>query len=135
MKIDLVCEGGGVKGIGLIGAVCCLEENGYTFERLAGTSAGAIVSSLLAVGYTGEELKDILFNLNFRDFCGKTHFSCMPRIGQAVSLFKNKGIISGSSIEKYFKSLFIAKGKTKFKDISVNGVSPLKIMVSNIPTK
>ena len=56
MKADIVCEGGGVKGIALLGAIYYLEEKGYTFQNFAGTSAGAIVSSLLAVGYTGKEL-------------------------------------------------------------------------------
>ena len=50
-RADAVFEGGGVKGIGLVGAVSEIEKAGYTFENLAGTSAGAIVASLLAVGY------------------------------------------------------------------------------------
>ena len=41
---DLVLEGGGVKGIGLVGAISVLEEHGYVFHRVAGTSAGAIVA-------------------------------------------------------------------------------------------
>ena len=39
-KADLVLEGGGVKGLGLVGAVLELMREGYTFPRLAGTSAG-----------------------------------------------------------------------------------------------
>ena len=41
--VNLVLEGGGVKGIGLVGAISVLEEHGFTFVRVAGTSAGAIV--------------------------------------------------------------------------------------------
>ena len=59
-KIDAVFEGGGVKGIGLVGAVSEIEMAGYAFENLAGTSAGAIVSSLLAVGYKSAEIKSDL---------------------------------------------------------------------------
>ncbi len=47
-KADLVLEGGGVKGIGLVGAVLALSEKGYVFPRVAGTSAGAIVACLIA---------------------------------------------------------------------------------------
>ena len=61
---DLVCEGGGIKGIALLGAIYYLNEQGYEFKKIAGTSAGAIVASLLAVGYKGNELKDILNNYN-----------------------------------------------------------------------
>ena len=48
MFADLVLEGGGVKGIALVGAISVLEERGYEFRRVAGTSAGAIVGSLVA---------------------------------------------------------------------------------------
>lgn len=59
-RVDAVFEGGGVKGIGLVGAAAVVEENGYTWDNLAGTSTGAIVASLLAAGYTAAELKDII---------------------------------------------------------------------------
>ena len=39
-------EDGGVKGIALVGAIEVLEEAGYLFEHVAGTSAGAIVGAL-----------------------------------------------------------------------------------------
>lgn len=45
-RVDLVCEGGGVRGIALVGAVSVLEERGYHFHNIAGTSAGAIVATL-----------------------------------------------------------------------------------------
>ena len=51
LKADAVFEGGGVKGIGLVGAVAFAEEKGYRWVNLAGTSAGAIVAALLAAGY------------------------------------------------------------------------------------
>ena len=51
-KADLVLEGGGVKGIGLLGAVLALADAGYTFPRVAGTSAGAIVTALVAAYQT-----------------------------------------------------------------------------------
>ena len=45
---DLALEGGGVKGIGIVGAVSVLAEAGYRFARVAGTSAGAIAAALIA---------------------------------------------------------------------------------------
>ncbi len=71
MKIDVVFEGGGVKGIGLIGAICCFEDYGYEFNMLAGTSAGSIIAALLAVGYTGRELKSIMLELDYNMFFKK----------------------------------------------------------------
>lgn len=64
-KVNLVLEGGGVKGIGLVGAIAKLEEEGYTWNYIGGTSAGAIVATLLAVGYTGKDLYKIMSDLDF----------------------------------------------------------------------
>jgi predicted acylesterase/phospholipase RssA len=50
-------EGGGVKGIGLVGAVAVAEERGYQWVNVGGTSAGAIVAFLLAAGYSASEIK------------------------------------------------------------------------------
>src|SRR5580693_6491654 len=45
---DLVLSGGGVKGIGLIGAVVALMDAGYRIHRVSGTSAGSIVGAIVA---------------------------------------------------------------------------------------
>ena len=52
-----VFEGGGVRGIGHVGAACAMQEAGYQFTDLAGSSAGAIAAALLAAGYSCDELK------------------------------------------------------------------------------
>jgi len=46
--VNLVQQGGGVLGIALLGYTYVLERVGIRFAKLAGTSAGAINSSLLA---------------------------------------------------------------------------------------
>ncbi|MGH3784768.1 MAG: patatin-like phospholipase family protein [Pseudonocardiaceae bacterium] len=51
---DLVLEGGGVKGIGLAGAVITLSQAGYVFPRVGGTSAGAIVAALIGAYQTAD---------------------------------------------------------------------------------
>lgn len=132
---DLVCEGGGIKGIALLGAIYYLNEQGYEFKKIAGTSAGAIVASLLAVGYKGNELKDILFNIDFKKFMDKTPLGKIPIMGPLISILKNKGLFNGDVIENFLEEKFKAKGKTKFKDISIDGTSPLKIITSDITRK
>ncbi|MFU0825060.1 patatin-like phospholipase family protein [Clostridium sp.] len=135
MKIDAVFEGGGVKGIALVGAVCCLENRGYKFENLAGTSAGAIVAALLAAGYTGEELKDIILQVNYTKFLEKSildKFKITSYFDKIIGLLKDKGIYSGDPIEGYMEELLKKKGKVKFRDVSRNGKSYLKIIASDI---
>lgn len=135
MNADLVCEGGGVKGVALVGAVCRLEKEGYTFQKLAGTSAGAVVASLIAVGYKGREIMEILFQINFKSLIDKNKLTSIPLVGPIASLIKNKGLNSGNTIEEFLYEKFKAKGKTKFKDISINGISPLKIIAADITNK
>ena len=54
LTCDLVCEGGGVKGIGLAGAFETLEQAGYAPGHAAGTSAGAMSRPILErLGFRG----------------------------------------------------------------------------------
>ncbi len=61
-RADGVFEGGGVKGIAFAGAIAAAEKDGGVREwvNIAGTSAGAIVAALLAVGYDAAGLQRIL---------------------------------------------------------------------------
>ena len=135
MNADLVCEGGGVKGVALAGAITYLQEHGYEFKKIAGNSAGAIFASLVAVGYTGYELKEISFALDFKNFMDKTSLSKIPLAGPFLSIVKNKGIFKGDALEKFMEEKLKAKGKTQFKDISINGTSPLKIITADSTRK
>ena len=67
---NLVFEGGGVKGIAYVGALEVLAREGIleNIERVAGTSAGAMVAVLVALGYTPQEISDILWDINFKNF-------------------------------------------------------------------
>ena len=56
MTYDLVFEGGGAKGMVFVGACDEFFRRGHTFDRLLGTSAGAITATLLAAGYTPAEM-------------------------------------------------------------------------------
>ena len=60
MNYDLVFEGGGAKGMVFVGAMETFKEEGHTFGRLLGTSAGAITATLLAAGYSHQEMLDAL---------------------------------------------------------------------------
>src|SRR2546427_11861073 len=68
MFADLVLEGGGVKGIALVGAISVLEERGYGFRRVAGTSAGAIVAALAAAGMRAPDLSAVMGTVDYRRF-------------------------------------------------------------------
>ena len=55
-KVGVVLKGGGAKGFAHIGALKVLEEAGIPIDYIAGTSMGAIVGGLYAVGYDANKL-------------------------------------------------------------------------------
>lgn len=55
-KVGLVMSGGGAKGLAHIGVIKALEEETIPIDYVAGTSMGAIVASLYAMGYTPDEM-------------------------------------------------------------------------------
>lgn len=117
MKADAVFEGGGVKGIGLVGAVSVIEEAGYVFENIAGTSAGAIVGALLAVGYSAAEIKRELDQLNYSRFKDEGFLDNAGIIGKGLSIAFEYGIYEGDFFELWLGKLLQAKGKTTFGEI------------------
>ncbi len=71
-RADLVMQAGGVKGVAFAGAVAELGEAGFSFPRVAGTSAGAISAALVAaLQHAGEPLArmvDIAETMNLSKF-------------------------------------------------------------------
>ena len=98
---DAVFEGGGVKGIGLVGAVAVAEEKGYRWSNVAGTSAGAIVATLVAAGYTAAELKKVLDELDYNNFKDKGALDKVPVIGPVASVIFEKGIYEAKFFESW----------------------------------
>src|SRR3954452_18880938 len=91
LHADLVLEGGGVKGIALAGAVSMLEERGYRFRRVAGTSAGSLVGSLVAAGIRGDRLREMLQSVSLREFRDPPPFARFGPMGAFVSVLAYKG--------------------------------------------
>jgi predicted acylesterase/phospholipase RssA len=60
MNCDVVFEGGGAKGIALVGAWQEFQDRGYGHDRILGTSAGAIMAAFLTAGYSTQEMFDVL---------------------------------------------------------------------------
>ena len=116
-KADAVFEGGGVKGIGLVGAVAVAEEKGYHWENLAGTSAGAIVAALLAAGYRAAELKEVLQELDYNRFKDTSLLDRVPFAGPLASLVFEKGIYEGKFFENWMRGLLREKQVETFKDL------------------
>jgi len=65
-KVGLVLSGGGAKGISHIGVIKALEENNIPIDYIAGTSMGAIVGGMYAMGYNTDEMIEIIKSKDFK---------------------------------------------------------------------
>ena len=118
---DLVCEGGGVRGIGLVGAVDALAEGGYRFPRVAGSSAGAIVASLLAAlqvaGEPLSRLAEVMRSIDYRKFLDRSLIGRVPVIGGGLSLLVSDGVYRGAYLERLLAGLLGDLGVRTFGDL------------------
>lgn len=64
-RVGLVLSGGGAKGAAHIGVIKALEENNIPIDYITGTSIGAIVGSMYAMGYTPEEMLALMLSKEF----------------------------------------------------------------------
>ena len=113
-KADLVLEGGGVKGLGLVGAVLELQRQGYTFERLAGTSAGSIVAAFLAAGATADQLTAIMGRLDYRKVPDRAG---VPLVGEGLGLLGHSGAHPGNYVHGFVRDELEQLGVTTFADL------------------
>jgi NTE family protein len=125
LRINAVFEGGGVKGIAIVGAVYAAEQYGFKFNEVAGTSSGAIIASLLAAGYTSEELKHVILETPFKMFIQTRS----KWLGPTLRLFLKKGLYTGDPLERWIYQKLANKGVYTFSDLPTR---KLRIIASNI---
>lgn len=122
MRADLVLEGGGVKGIGLVGVVAALHDAGYRFDgpaRIAGTSAGAIAGALVAAGTPVAELDRILRGLDFRRFRDAGRLGRL-RTARAISLVRTLGLYRGDYLHRWVGEELEKQGVRTFGDLRID---------------
>jgi NTE family protein len=113
--VDLVFEGGGVKGIGLAGSFFELYERGYRPACVAGTSAGAITAALVAAGYSGDELKTLVLNdMHFPLFADRPRLHLLGPVGEAIDMLADRGLHSGEYFLNWIRERLEAKGISTF---------------------
>jgi predicted acylesterase/phospholipase RssA len=103
----LVFSGGSIKATSFAGALTVLNDKHIlkNIKGFAGTSAGSILASLLAVGYTAPEIKDILYGLDFK----KILTDNLNFIREGYNFIKNYGVCPGEELEKELGKLIKAK--------------------------
>ena len=64
-KVGVVLSGGGARGAAHIGVIKALEENNIPIDYITGTSVGAIVGSMYAMGYSPDEILELMLSDEF----------------------------------------------------------------------
>ena len=124
-KADLVLEGGGVKGIGLVGSVATLARSGYAFPRVAGTSAGAVVGAFVVAlqraGEPLERLEDVARTLDYRRLRdrGAVGRAAGPlaRVVDGFSLAFDGGVFEGDYLRSWVRGALGDLGVRTFGDL------------------
>ena len=132
-KVGLVLSGGGAKGAAHIGVLKYLEEAGIPIDYIAGTSMGSIVGGMHAMGYSSEEILNLISSVDWNrlisnevdrrkiSFTQKTekgsHIINIPfslktknKENLQVKSFRNSlpnGIVSGDNLINLFNSLSV----------------------------
>lgn len=102
----LVISGGGPNLIQTLGAIQHLEKNNIidlnNIETIYGTSAGAVVGTLICMKYDWETINDYIIKRPWQDVFKVT-------VEKILEAYTKKGIFGSKTIEKCFKPLLAAK--------------------------
>ena len=119
LRVGLVLSGGGALGIAHIGILEAIEEAGLRIDYLTGTSIGSLVGGLYAIGYSTEQLVEIVESKNFMELFSESRNRRYisnyesPHEGQTIATFpidKTKidlpiSIINGQNVYTFISRL------------------------------
>lgn len=123
--MDLVLEGGGVKGIALVGAISVLYERGYRVRRVAGTSAGSIVGALVAAGFTAQEMQAEMAQVDYEKFQDGDLLDHLL-VGKMFEIVAAHGIYRGQYLKDWLGGLLERKGVRTFADLPYTDPDPAR---------
>ena len=127
MKLGLALSGGGIRGIAHAGALKALEDSGIKIDVIGGTSSGAMISSLYAIGYSPYYIY-MLFKRYSKNLVGISNIPIISGIKKfaASKMLKNIGEKTGRIIEEEYNRLAEKK--------NIKNISDIKSMPLVIPT-
>ena len=119
---DVVLSGGGVKFIGLVGAIVALMDAGYSFKRVSGVSAGSVVAAILAAvskgdQLTSEEVKELALSVPLRKW---RDAGPVPYLGAAWGLLRDTSMYRGDVAYDWIRSELKNLGVTTFGDLALD---------------
>lgn len=124
MKVGLCLGAGGVRGMGHIGMLEVLEENGLHFDMVSGSSAGSIVGACYAAGVSVARMKEKLFSLKQWDIMDLN-----------PTALRTNGVINGNKICNIIRDLTgdidISECRIPFVSVCVDIVSAKTVYIDS----
>ena len=119
LVVGLTLSGGGAAGLAHIGVLKVLEEAGIPVDVVTGTSMGAIIGGLYALGYSAEQLEIEVGAIDWREFfeesIHRVHLPMEEKAQDGVFLISlpidgrkvlfPTGLVSGNHIFNYLANL------------------------------
>lgn len=125
MKIGLALSGGGIRGIAHAGVLKALDENNIKIDIIGGTSSGALISALYAMGYKPHYIF-FLFKRYSKEIAKMNTNPIVSGI-KTVMLNRNAaltGLRSGKNVENVFNEFAKQKGIENINQIKMPIVIP-----------
>jgi NTE family protein len=125
VKIGIALSGGGIRGIAHAGVLDALEKNNIKIDIIGGTSCGAIIASLYAMGYSPYHIY-ILFKRYAKKIA---KMNSAPILSGIKNIIWNKkisitGLRNGKNIEEIYNEYATRKGIKSISQIKMPIVIP-----------
>ena len=126
MKLGIALSGGGIRGIAHAGVLKALEDNNIKVDIIGGSSAGSMIASLYAMGYSPYYIY-ILFKTYAKDIIGTNSNPIISGIQSYLGSKKKvvTGLKNGEEIEEIFNKMA--------KKRNIENISQIKMPIV-IPT-
>ena len=126
LSLGLVLSGGGARAFAHIGVLEVLEEAGLVVDRVGGTSMGAFVSAMVAVGWTTEEMLEIcrdevMRRAPFSDYTVPRHSLIRARRAEAML----RRVFGDVSVEELGRPMFTVSADLLSARMVVHREGPL----------
>lgn len=158
-KVGLVLSGGGAKGAAHIGVLKYIEQAGIPIDYIAGTSMGSIVGGMYALGYSPDEILEIINSVDWNRLISnqverkKISFESKLKKGtQIINIpfstnsdndefksrsFRNSlpsGMVSGDNLINLFNSLSVGYSDSlSFNDLPIPFICVATNMINGEP--
>lgn len=110
-------EGGGVRGVALAGAAAGAMDLGVQFDQSVGTSAGALVSALLAAEYGPDDLSRSICRIQWPELLKPVRGTRIPLLGRHLALLARRGMYDSRRLEEVWGRLLAEWGVRTFGDL------------------